>query len=187
MSTEELINENIKLVYLAARRRKAKIRYGIELDELISYGTFGLIDAANKYNPERNIRFTTYAYYRINGAITDGLRERFYICNAKEQGSLEEKHADDDDDSENEIPSPYQYEVWNNVENELLRERLLAEIQKLSERERLIIIKNDLQGRTQEEIGKELGISSTWVCVIRSKALKKLRENLQDMKDFVAS
>lgn len=47
----------------------------VELDELIAYGQVGLIEAANKYDPERGFRFTTFAYYRIRGAIFDGLSE----------------------------------------------------------------------------------------------------------------
>lgn len=47
----------------------------IEIDELIAYGQVGLIEAANKFDPDRGFRFTTFAYYRIRGAIFDGLSE----------------------------------------------------------------------------------------------------------------
>jgi RNA polymerase sigma factor for flagellar operon FliA len=47
----------------------------IELDDLIGYGEIGLIQAANRFNPASGVSFKTYAYYRIRGAIYDGLRE----------------------------------------------------------------------------------------------------------------
>lgn len=46
----------------------------VEFDDLVSYGIFGLFDAIDKYDPEKNIRFNTYAVTRIRGAIFDELR-----------------------------------------------------------------------------------------------------------------
>ena len=46
----------------------------IELDDLISYGMMGLLEAAERYDPKKGVSFTTFSYYRIKGAIYDGLR-----------------------------------------------------------------------------------------------------------------
>lgn len=51
----------------------------IELDELIGYGHIGLVEAAERFDPKRGASFTTFAYYRIRGAIFDGLREMGYL------------------------------------------------------------------------------------------------------------
>ena len=52
-----------------------RISNQIELDDLIAYGQLGLVEAAQKFDPNRGARFSTYAYYRIRGAIFDGLSE----------------------------------------------------------------------------------------------------------------
>jgi RNA polymerase sigma factor for flagellar operon FliA len=61
----------------------AKVRQGlppqIELGDLVGYGTKGLMEAAERYDPGRGVAFSTFAYYRIRGAIYDGLRESGYL------------------------------------------------------------------------------------------------------------
>ncbi|XAL98976.1 sigma-70 family RNA polymerase sigma factor [Phycisphaeraceae bacterium D3-23] len=52
-----------------------KVSHQVELDDLIAYGQLGLVEAAQKFDASRGARFSTYAYYRIRGAIFDGLSE----------------------------------------------------------------------------------------------------------------
>jgi RNA polymerase sigma factor for flagellar operon FliA len=59
---------------LAARIRR-DISTDVELDELAAYGMRGLVEAANRFDPQRGVAFTTFSYYRIRGAIFDGLRK----------------------------------------------------------------------------------------------------------------
>lgn len=67
----------------------------IEIDELIAYGQVGLIEAANKFDPDRGIRFTTFAYYRIRGAIFDGLSEMsWFTARDYHRGRYERLAAD---------------------------------------------------------------------------------------------
>jgi len=71
---EELIVENISLVKYVAERVKDNLPPEVSREDLISYGVFGLIDAIEKFDHNRGIKFETYAIPRIRGAILDGLR-----------------------------------------------------------------------------------------------------------------
>ena len=53
-----------------------RVRDHIEFDELVALGNVGLADAANKFDPTRGASFSTYAWYRVQGAIVDGLRKQ---------------------------------------------------------------------------------------------------------------
>ncbi len=57
-----------------AKQVKKSLSPKIELDDLISYGMAGLLEAAERYNPNLGANFTTFSYYRVRGAIYDGLR-----------------------------------------------------------------------------------------------------------------
>jgi len=71
---QELIAEYAPLVKYVAGRLVIGLPSSVELDDLISYGVFGLIDAVEKFDPSRGVKFETYAVSRIKGAILDGLR-----------------------------------------------------------------------------------------------------------------
>ena len=70
---EKYILENMNLVrYIASKYYTESI--GIEYEDLVSYGTMGLIDAANKYDEDRNCKFSTYASLKIKSYIIDEIR-----------------------------------------------------------------------------------------------------------------
>ncbi|MCC6742550.1 MAG: FliA/WhiG family RNA polymerase sigma factor [Acidobacteria bacterium] len=71
---DSLIEDHLSLVRFLAGRVCSKLPSSIEVDDLIGAGTIGLIDAADKFDPTRGIRFRTYAERRIRGAILDHLR-----------------------------------------------------------------------------------------------------------------
>lgn len=71
---EELTLEHLSLVKYVAERIKDNLPPEVERDDLVSYGVFGLIDAIEKFDHNRGIKFETYALPRIRGAILDGLR-----------------------------------------------------------------------------------------------------------------
>lgn len=67
----------------------------IELDELVACGDLGLIEAAERYDARRGVSFQTFAYYRIRGAIYDGLRKMGYLSRAEHTRSRFAAHAND--------------------------------------------------------------------------------------------
>lgn len=71
---QELINRHLHLVKYIASRMVVHLPPMVELDDLISYGVFGLLDAIEKFDYRRGVKFETYAYTRIKGAVLDGLR-----------------------------------------------------------------------------------------------------------------
>ncbi len=71
---EKLINETLPLIKHIAHRIALKLPSNIEMRDLINAGVIGLLDAIDKFDPERNVKFKTYAEVRIRGAILDSLR-----------------------------------------------------------------------------------------------------------------
>lgn len=75
----QLIEYYIELVKIIAGRLYSTYGSNIEYDDLVSYGIFGLLDAIEKFDLEKNIKFETYAQIRIRGAIIDQLRNLDWI------------------------------------------------------------------------------------------------------------
>lgn len=76
---EKLIIEYAGLVKVVAGRLSMYLGYTVEYDDLIGYGTFGLIDAIDKYDNMKGVKFETYASLRIRGAILDQIRKMDWI------------------------------------------------------------------------------------------------------------
>ncbi|QXM06123.1 FliA/WhiG family RNA polymerase sigma factor [Crassaminicella indica] len=76
---DQLILKYIDLVKIIAGRLYANYRNNAEFEDLVSYGIFGLLDAIDKFDPSKNVKFETYAYIRIRGAIIDQLRTLDWI------------------------------------------------------------------------------------------------------------
>jgi RNA polymerase sigma factor FliA len=71
---DALINETLPLIKHIAHRVATRLPANIEMRDLINAGVLGLLDAIEKFEPERNVKFKTYAEVRIRGAILDSLR-----------------------------------------------------------------------------------------------------------------
>lgn len=76
---EKLILEYAPLVKLVAGRLSMYLGYNVEYDDLVSYGVFGLIDAIDKFDSMKAVKFETYASLRIRGAILDQIRKMDWI------------------------------------------------------------------------------------------------------------
>ncbi len=76
---ERIIIEYAGLVKVVAGRLSMYLGYNVEYDDLVGYGTFGLIDAIDKYDFEKGVKFETYASVRIRGAILDQIRKMDWI------------------------------------------------------------------------------------------------------------
>ena len=74
LSREEIIHKYLHLVKYVAGRISVNLPSNVDIDDLINDGVFGLIDAIEKYDDSRAVKFETYAITRINGAIIDALR-----------------------------------------------------------------------------------------------------------------
>ena len=76
---EQIIIEYVPLVKLVAGRLNMYLGYTVEYDDLVSYGIFGLIDAIDKFDYGKGIKFETYASLRIRGSILDQIRKMDWI------------------------------------------------------------------------------------------------------------
>ena len=76
---EKLILEYAPLVKIVAGRLSMYLGYNVEYDDLVSYGVFGLIDAIDKYDLNKQNKFETYASLRIRGEILDQIRKMDWI------------------------------------------------------------------------------------------------------------
>ena len=76
---EKIILEYAPLVKLVAGRLSMYLGYNVEYDDLVGYGVFGLIDAIDKFDTCKDVKFETYASLRIRGAILDQIRKMDWI------------------------------------------------------------------------------------------------------------
>lgn len=76
---EQIILEYAPLVKVVAGRLSMYLGYNVEYDDLVSYGIFGLIDAIDKFDQDKEVKFETYASLRIRGAILDQIRKMDWI------------------------------------------------------------------------------------------------------------
>ncbi|HEU4996463.1 MAG TPA: FliA/WhiG family RNA polymerase sigma factor [Gemmatimonadaceae bacterium] len=79
MDREQLLTQNIGLVHHVARRMAARLSTAADMDELVSAGCLGLIQAADSFDRRRGLTFSTYAVPRIRGAILDELRRQDHL------------------------------------------------------------------------------------------------------------
>ena len=90
---EQIIIEYAPLVKTVAGRLFMYLGSNVEFDDLVGFGQFGLLDAINKYDPAKGVKFKTYAVTRIRGAIFDELREIDWVPRSVRQKSREIEDA----------------------------------------------------------------------------------------------
>ncbi len=120
-SRDELISRYTNFVKVIAYEIFKTLPNTVEFADLESYGNVGLMDAIVKFNPERNIKFETYARFRIKGAILDGIREidwfpRSLRDNMKKNNLMREKKRDTDNAGPGFLAD--NYDLNKNVKND---------------------------------------------------------------------
>jgi RNA polymerase sigma factor for flagellar operon FliA len=70
----QLIEQHLSLVQAIAHKVKKSLSTSIDVEDLIGYGSKGLVEAAERFDPRQGVAFSTFAYYRVRGAMYDGLR-----------------------------------------------------------------------------------------------------------------
>ena len=79
IADDEFVREHMPLVRKLALRLRAELDLTCDVDDLIAYGLQGLVEAKSRFDPERGVQFTTFAHYRVRGAIIDGVRVMAYL------------------------------------------------------------------------------------------------------------
>ncbi len=79
---DRLIEQHLSLVQAIAGKLKRSLGRSLQYEDLVSYGSIGLAEAADRFDPKHGVSFTTFAYYRIRGAMLDGLRKMGWYSRA---------------------------------------------------------------------------------------------------------
>ncbi len=74
VARDELIEQHLPMVQALAAQLRKGVASGAEFEDLVAYGTKGLIEAADRFDPRHGAAFSTFAYYRVRGAMMDGVR-----------------------------------------------------------------------------------------------------------------
>ncbi len=178
---ELLIVHNLRLVVYIARKFESS---GVNLEDLISIGTIGLIKAVGTFRSDRNIKLATYASRCIENEILMYLRKA-----AQHRGeiSIDEPLNVDWDGNElllSDVLGTEEDIVSRGIEWEAEREMLLQAVESLPGREREIMeLRFGLRGgreRTQKEVAEQIGISQSYISRLEKKIIKKLRLVLEE-------
>ena len=171
-----LIEHNLRLVvFLAKKYENTKV----DLEDLVSIGTIGLIKGINTFKPDKNIKLATYASRCIDNEILMYLRK---IKKSKTEVSIDaslsfdaegnELHLEDILGTESDI-------VTKGIEEETDKKLMLDEVMRLNPRDRdIIILRYGLMGHnelTQKEVAELLGISQSYISRIEKKVIRRLK------------
>lgn len=226
---EEVILKYAPLIKYIANRIASKLPLHIDIQDLINSGVLGLIDAIEKFDPDKGVKFETYAEYRIKGAILDSLRamdwvprsvrkvatllentyadlekklgrpatdeemaeamevgvEKFHklisrvshvsmVSLEKDTKNCNSKHSLLDRLMDENSATPSQ-----TLDTDELRSVLAQHIERLPEKERIVISYYYYSDMTMKEIGKKLSLTESRVSQIHTKAVLRLRGKLR--------
>ncbi|MEZ5243561.1 MAG: RNA polymerase sigma factor WhiG [Acidimicrobiales bacterium] len=226
---DKLIIQYSPLVKYVAGRVGVGLPRNVEQSDLVSFGVFGLIDAIEKFDPERGYKFETYAIARIKGAILDELRSIDWVPRSvrskartleRAMGKLEAEHhraPTDDEVAEEMGVTPQQLQTTLSqisfvgvaaldemlsggergesvtlgdtvadggdgpmgvYEVEEMRQILAESINRMPEREKIVLTLYYYEGLTLAEIGRVLSVTESRVCQIHTKAVLQLRSRI---------
>ena len=194
MQGTEFIAQHERMVHGLANRLRRELSLRGDLDDLIAFGFGGLLEARHRFDPARGVRFQTFAYHRVRGAMLDGVRkmsqlprrahERFQA--AAETTPTAAPTALDKAFTRmtalstatvlqgrfgNESPEAVL------LKNESIT-RLLQALPSLSPRQRVLVRGFYFEGRSIDAMARELGISKSWASRLHTSALRELRDAL---------
>ncbi len=179
---QTLIERNLRLVVYIARRFE---NTGINIEDLISIGTIGLIKAINTFRAEKNIKLATYASRCIENEILMYLRKN---ASQRTEVSFEEPLNTDWDGKElllSDVLGTDNDVVMRPIEADVDRQLLNDAVAKLSGRERDIIqMRFGLYGQkelTQKEVADRLGISQSYISRLEKRIISRLKREIIKM------
>lgn len=227
---ENLIIHYSPLVKFVAGRVGAGLPRNVDHADLASYGIFGLIDAIDKFEPERGFKFETYAINRIKGAILDELRSMDWVprsvrakAREMERSMTELEHRLQRSPTDEELATHMEIDVEAvhgqlaeisqlgvaaldqtvgtgestttlkemvadptgispeaAFQQEETRRLLVHAVNRLPDRERLVVTLYYYEGLTLAEIGEVLGVTESRVCQIHAKTVMSLKNRLAE-------
>lgn len=178
-----LIEHNLRLVVYIARKFE---NTGINIEDLVSIGTIGLIKAVNTFDPSKKIKLATYGSKCIENEILMFLRRNNKL---KAEVSLDEPLNIDWDGNElllSDVLGTDPDIVHRDLEQEVNRNLLKKALTRLSKREqKIMVLRFGLQDgniRTQKDVAEILGISQSYISRLEKKIIKRLKKEISKME-----
>lgn len=173
---DKLIEHNLRLVvFLAKKYENTKV----DLEDLVSIGTIGLIKGINTYSMDKNIKLATYASRCIDNEILMYLRKNKKI---KTEVSLEDSLSFDPEGNELHLEDILGTEsdvVTRPLEEKYEHQVVMDEINKLPKRDReIMVLRYGLDNKkemTQKDVAKKLGISQSYISRIEKKTIRRIK------------
>ncbi len=176
---QKMIEHNLRLVVYIAKRFE---NTGVNLEDLISIGTIGLIKGINTYRSDRNIKLATYASRCIENEILMHIRK---IAGQRVEVSLDEPINMDYDGNElllSDILGTDEDMILRPMEDDVDLCLLRQALEQLPEREReIILMRFGLNGRkelTQKEVAQKMGISQSYISRLEKRIMVRLKKEL---------
>ncbi|MBR3210582.1 MAG: RNA polymerase sporulation sigma factor SigK [Bacilli bacterium] len=173
---EKLIEHNLRLVVFLAKKYE---NTGVDLEDLVSIGSIGLIKGINTFNQKKNIKLATYVSRCIDNEILMFLRKNKKV---RQEVSIEESLSYDGDGNElhlEDVIGTDKDSITKCIEEDHDKRIMLEEINQLKPRDRdIMIMRYGLLGNdeyTQKEVADKLGISQSYISRIEKKVIKKLK------------
>ena len=177
-----LIERNLRLVVYIAKKFENTL---INIEDLISIGTIGLIKAINTFKPKKKIKLATYASRCIENEILMYLRKN---SNRRIEISIDEPLNVDWDGNElllSDILGTDSDMVYQNLENEVDKELLQIALENLSDREKNIMeLRFGVEsgrGKTQKEVADMLGISQSYISRLEKRIIQRMKKDIAKM------
>ena len=183
LARQTLIEHNLRLVVYIAKKFESS---GVNLEDLISIGTLGLIKGVQTFKMDKNIKLATYASRCIENEILMHLRKTNRI---RHEVSLDEPLNVDWDGNElllSDILGTEENEVYKDIEEDVERQLVFDAINRLKRREREIMyMRFGLCGEeplTQKEVAQKLDISQSYISRLEKKIIDKIRKEVLKIK-----
>lgn len=179
---DKLVEHNLRLVVFLAKKFEST---GLDMEDLVSVGTIGLIKAINSFKADKQIKLATYASRCIENEILMYLRK---LSKRKTEVSLDEPLNVDGEGNElllADVLGTDSDAIYTHVENQVERQLLEEGLSKLSKREQQIIeMRFGLDGeeeRTQKEVADMLGISQSYISRLEKKIISRLKREISKL------
>ena len=229
-SRDRLIVQYIYLIRYVVGRVKVTLPATISVEDIAGYGVEGLINAIERYSPQKNTRFETYALIRIRGAILDKIRSQDFLPRSVRQKikilketqeylkqelgrmpttkeiaeqvdmepekvnqllsedvtitSIYDKKGSAEDSVEiiDTIQDTHKLNPQENAEEKNIKQELERALQRLPERERIIMVLYYQENMTLKEIGETINMSESRVCQLHAQGIMKLKNILSESR-----
>ena len=176
---QQLIEHNLRLVVYIAKKFESP---DVDIEDLISIGSVGLIKAVNSFKSDKNIKIATYASKCIENEILMYLRK---ISKYKREISIDEPLNVDSEGNElnlTDLISDDKYVPQDDLDNRVEKQLLWNILNKLNPREKeIMIMRYGLSGKdemTQKEVANDLGISQSYISRLEKKILNRIRKEM---------